>query len=88
MRRTAPCAGKSELADCKLGYFATVAPLVIRNHVIVGVSGDVTDVPGFLEVVDPETGKMQWRWYTQPKKGEPGSETWPKEATPSSTAAA
>ncbi len=35
-----------ELADYKLGYFATVAPLVIRNHVIVGVSGDVTDIPG------------------------------------------
>jgi alcohol dehydrogenase (cytochrome c) len=68
-----------ELADYKLGYFATVAPLVIGNHVVVGVSGDVTDVPGFLESVDPETGKVQWRWYTQPKKGEPGSETWPKD---------
>ena len=66
-----------ELADYKLGYFATVAPLVIGNHVIAGVSGDVTDIPGFLESLDPETGKMQWRWYTQPKKGEPGSETWP-----------
>lgn len=68
-----------ELADVKLGYFSTMAPLVIRNHVIVGVSGDVTDIPGFLESVDPETGKVEWRWYTQPKKGEPGSETWPKD---------
>jgi acido-empty-quinoprotein group A len=66
------------LADAKLGYFATMAPLVVRNHVIVGVSGDVTDVPGFLESVDPETGKMQWRWNTEPSPGEPGSETWPK----------
>jgi len=68
-----------ELADVKLGYFSTMAPLVIRNHVIVGVSGDVTDVPGFLESIDPETGKVEWRWSSQPKKGEPGSETWPKE---------
>jgi len=68
-----------ELADVKLGYFSTMAPLVIKNHVIVGVSGDVTDVPGFLESVDPETGKIEWRWYTEPKKGEPGSETWPKD---------
>jgi acido-empty-quinoprotein group A len=67
-----------ELADPKLGYFATMAPLIIGNHVIVGVSGDVTDIPGFLESVDPETGKVQWRWYTEPKRGEPGSETWPK----------
>ncbi len=68
-----------ELADYKLGYFATVAPLVIRNHVVAGVSGDVTDIPGFLVSIDPETGKEQWRWNTQPKKGEPGSETWPQE---------
>jgi acido-empty-quinoprotein group A len=67
-----------ELADPKLGYFATMAPLVIRNHVIVGVSGDVTDVPGFLASIDPETGKLQWKWNTEPKPGEPGSETWPR----------
>ena len=68
-----------ELADPKLGYFATMAPLIIRNHVVVGVSGDVTDVRGFLESRDPETGDVQWRWYTEPDPGQPGSETWPKE---------
>jgi alcohol dehydrogenase (cytochrome c) len=67
-----------ELADPKLGYFATMAPLVIRDHVLAGVSGDVTDVPGFLDSIDPETGKVQWRWYTEPKPGEPGAETWPR----------
>jgi acido-empty-quinoprotein group A len=66
-----------ELADPKLEYFSTMAPLVVRDHVIVGVSGDVTDVPGFLESIDPETGKVQWRWNTEPAPGEPGSETWP-----------
>jgi acido-empty-quinoprotein group A len=68
-----------ELADPKLEYFSTMAPLVIHDHVIVGVSGDVTDVPGFLESIDPETGKIQWRWNTEPDPGEPGSETWPKD---------
>lgn len=67
-----------ELADPKLGYFSTMAPLIIRDRVIVGVSGDVTDVPGFLDSIDPNTGALQWRWYTEPKPGEPGSETWPK----------
>ncbi len=66
------------LADPKLGYFSTMAPLVVRNHVLAGVSGDVTDIPGFLDSIDPETGKVQWRWYTEPKPGQPGSETWPK----------
>ncbi|MGB2624651.1 MAG: acido-empty-quinoprotein group A [Candidatus Acidiferrum sp.] len=67
-----------ELADPKLGYFSTMAPLVIRNHVITGVSGDVTDLRGFLESLDPETGAIQWRWNTEPDPGQPGSETWPK----------
>ncbi len=67
-----------ELADPKLGYFATMAPLVVKDHVLVGVSGDVTDIPGFLDSRDPETGKLQWRWFSEPKPGEPGSETWPK----------
>ncbi len=69
-----------ELADPKLGYFSTMAPLVIRNHVIVGVSGDVTDVRSFLESIDPDNGTIQWRWYTEPDPGQAGSETWPKDS--------
>ncbi len=69
-----------ELADVKLGYFSTMAPLVIRDHVIAGVSGDVTDVRGFLKSIDPETGATQWTWYTDPDPGQPGSETWPKDS--------
>ncbi|MGH9404368.1 MAG: acido-empty-quinoprotein group A [Terriglobia bacterium] len=67
-----------QLADPHLGYFSTMAPLVVRNHVITGVSGDVTDIPGFLESVDAVTGKVQWRWYTEPAPGQPGSDTWPR----------
>lgn len=67
-----------EFADYKLGYFGTVAPLVVRDQVIIGVSGDVTDLPGFLRSVDAVTGKTLWQWNTEPKPGEPGSETWPQ----------
>jgi acido-empty-quinoprotein group A len=67
------------LADPKLEYFATMAPLVIRDHIIAGVSGDSTDIRGVLTSVDPETGAVQWRWYTEPDPGQPGSETWPKD---------
>ena len=69
-----------ELADSKLGYFATMAPLVVRDHIIAGVSGDSTDIRGMLQSVDPETGAIQWRWYVEPDPGEPGSETWPKDS--------
>ena len=76
-----------EIADVKQEYFSTPAPIVIGNHVIVGVGGDSLDVPGYLESRDPETGELQWRWNTTPRKGEPGAETWPN-PKPWSTAAA
>ena len=66
-----------ELADLAQEYFSTTAPIVIGNHIITGVGGDSLDVPGYLEARDPETGAVQWHWNTEPKPGEPGSETWP-----------
>jgi acido-empty-quinoprotein group A len=66
-----------EIADLKLDFFATVAPVVIRNHVLVSPSIESTDNRGYLDSYDPETGKLQWRWYATPSPGEPGSETWP-----------
>jgi alcohol dehydrogenase (cytochrome c) len=66
-----------EVADSKLGFFSTIAPLVIHNHVLVGVSGDFYDLNGFVRSYDPESGKVQWQWNSVPKRGEPGSESWP-----------
>ena len=68
-----------EIADVTQQYFSTTAPLVIGNHILIGVGGDSLDVPGFLESRDPETGAVQWHWNTTPRPGEPGSETWPDE---------
>jgi alcohol dehydrogenase (cytochrome c) len=66
------------LADYKIGYAATAAPLVIDNKVIVGISGGDFPTRGFLDAYDPATGARVWRFYTVPGPGEPGSETWPK----------
>jgi len=67
-----------EIADVKQEYFSTPAPIIVGNHVIVGTGGDSLDVPGFLESHDPETGAIQWKWWSEPlKKGDPGSDTWP-----------
>jgi acido-empty-quinoprotein group A len=69
---------RKKIADEKLQYFTTMAPLIVKDHVIIGVGGDAMDVRGYLESRDPETGELQWRWYTTPDKmGDPGSETWP-----------
>ncbi len=70
---------KQKIADEKLQYFTTMAPLVVGNHVIVGVGGDAMDVPGFLESRDPETGDVQWRWNSEPAAGDAAAETWPDE---------
>ncbi len=58
-------------------YFASAAPLVVGNHVIAGVSGDDLDVPGYLQSHDPETGAIEWRWYSHPEPGTPEAATWP-----------
>jgi alcohol dehydrogenase (cytochrome c) len=63
--------------DHRGDLYATTAPTVIGNHVLTPAGGDYTDVPGWLESRDPETGNLQWKWYATPRAGEPGIETWP-----------
>jgi len=62
------------IASVRQQYFSTAAPVVIRNHVIVGMGGDARDIPAWLESRDPETGEIQWKWFTTPRRGEPGIE--------------
>jgi alcohol dehydrogenase (cytochrome c) len=57
-------------------YFSTPAPIVVGNHVLVGTGNDL-DLPGVLQSFDPETGAVQWKFYSVPmKKGDAGVETW------------
>jgi alcohol dehydrogenase (cytochrome c) len=71
---------RKQICDLDQFYYGSVAPIIVKNHVIAGVSGDDLDIPGYIQAHDPETGEMQWRWYVVPqKKGDPGSETWPNE---------
>ena len=48
---------KVEVADVSKGYWTTMAPLVVGDHVIIGVSGDFDNLAGYLRSIDPETGK-------------------------------
>jgi alcohol dehydrogenase (cytochrome c) len=57
------------IADSNKGYWSSNAPLVVRNHVLVGVSGDFDNLPGQLKSVDAETGKTQWIFYSTPPPG-------------------
>ena len=57
-------------------YGSTVAPLVVNDLVIAGVSGGDWGLRGFLAAYKASTGERAWRFWTIPLKGEPGSETW------------
>jgi alcohol dehydrogenase (cytochrome c) len=66
-----------EIAPFEQQYFSSTAPMIIRDHVIVGTGNDL-DAPGYLQSYDPETGKRQWLFYTVPMNpGDPGLDTWP-----------
>jgi alcohol dehydrogenase (cytochrome c) len=67
----------SPYGDVRAGESATLAPLVVKDLVIVGSSGGEFGVRGHLDAFELDTGRHVWRTYTVPKPGEPGSETWP-----------
>jgi alcohol dehydrogenase (cytochrome c) len=72
---------RKNYADARKQYFSTSAPLIVKNHVIVGVGGDAMDMPGFLDSFDPVTGDLQWTWWSTPRKGDPALNTWPNAGT-------
>ena len=80
-RRTGEVLWERELADYQIGYSATLAPLILDNKVIVGISGGEYQTRGFIDAFDPVSGERIWRFNTIPGPGEPGSETWPNDPT-------
>ena len=65
------------VADTAFGYYISMAPLVVKGRLIVGISGDQTDIKAFLDARSPTDGKPLWRWYSTPSPGQPGANTWP-----------
>jgi len=63
------------IADSKKGYWSTNAPLLVRNHLLVGVSCDFDNLPGVLKSIDADTGATQWIFYSTPPAGTPGSQS-------------
>ena len=75
-RNTGAVLWSKPFADPQKGYGATLAPLALRDRIIVGVSGGDDGVRGYVVALSPSTGEELWRFWTVPGKGEPGSETW------------
>jgi PQQ-dependent dehydrogenase (methanol/ethanol family) len=57
-------------------YGGTMAPLIVKDMVIAGVSGGDWGIRGFLAAYKAATGERIWRHWTIPAKGDPGFETW------------
>ncbi len=68
------------MADYKLGYSSTGAPLAVKDKIITGMAGGEYGVQGFIDAYDAKTGKRAWRFNTIPAKGEAGNETWDGES--------
>ena len=75
-RNTGQVLWDTVLDDFKVGHAALLAPLVVKDKVIVGNSGGDLPTRGFIDAYDAKTGARVWRFYTIPAEGEPGSETW------------
>ena len=66
----------TEMADWHQNYNGTSAPLAVGDFVVSGTAGGDEGARGFVAAFDQTTGKEVWRFWTVPRPGEPGSETW------------
>ena len=64
------------MPDEPMHYGSTVAPLVVKDMVIAGVSGGDWGMRGFVAAYKASSGERVWRHWTIPTKGEPGAESW------------
>jgi alcohol dehydrogenase (cytochrome c) len=71
---------KTNVANPSAGYAFTLAPLVIKDKVIVGVAGAEFGIRGFISAYDARTGKEAWRFNVIPGPGEAGHETWGRDS--------
>lgn len=62
------------LKEC--GCNITGAPLIVKDKVLVGVTGGDSAHRGYLSAFDMKSGRLAWRFYTIPGPGEKGSDTW------------
>ena len=74
--RTGRTLWETQVADTMLGYSLTSAPLVVKDRVLVGITGGEFGARGFLDAYDLATGRRLWRWYAVPAPGEFGNDTW------------
>jgi alcohol dehydrogenase (cytochrome c) len=74
--RTGTALWNTTVAKTTSGYTMTVAPLAVKNEVVVGVAGGEYGIRGFIAAYDAHTGRELWRFYTTAGPGDPGRDSW------------
>ena len=64
------------MPDEPMHYGSTVAPLVVKNAVVAGVSGGDWGIRGFVAAYGATNGERLWRHWTIPGKGDAGTGSW------------
>jgi alcohol dehydrogenase (cytochrome c) len=64
------------LVDWKKGYQLNVAPLVVKDKLILGPATNEEGANCWVAAYDVHTGNELWRFNQIPSPGEPGFETW------------
>jgi glucose dehydrogenase len=81
---------KNLRGDYETQSVALTSPGVIYKDLIIvgGLNPETPPAPpGDIRAFDVHTGKLRWRFHTIPHPGEPGYDTWPKDAWKSAGAA-
>lgn len=86
-----PAFGQGGFIDLREGFDRPVDSFSISVNTPGGVYGDMLILgsivseglpagPGDIRAFDARTGELKWQFHTIPHPGEPGYETWPKDA--------
>jgi alcohol dehydrogenase (cytochrome c) len=75
--RTGKAIWNKTLLDWKKGLQLNVAPLVVKDKVILGPATNEFGVNCWIAAYDVRTGSEVWRFKTVAEPDEPGNETWP-----------
>jgi alcohol dehydrogenase (cytochrome c) len=67
---------KAKVASSAERYTITMAPVVVKDKVIIGTAGGDFDTRGVIAAYDARTGKEAWRIRTIPGPGETGNDSW------------
>src|SRR3984957_19933367 len=73
---------KGALGDLKDGRYSLQSPPAVFGNVIItgcsnGEGSPTAGAYGDIRGWDAKTGKLLWTFHTVPRRGEPGSRTWP-----------